>query len=379
MMGIGVLTWICDFALSHGASAAVEKFNSPTLNKELDNAMHKWSKKLPKAQRFDEYTSLFNSSLIKKEPAPKDVLQIAMIIDDGKIPGKDDWFKALFFLWKQIKETVGKDAQPFYLLDEATASTHLRQLSKALEMVCIDNEKLFKGTVIDRMDELLNETKEVKSLLKEDKSNEFISNLNVASPHEKLRNSLFLVEFETQTCLGVSISNSGLIVCSGHRDTLKSVRSLKTEKECSVVKHIVNGPHLHFISIKGKTTGLVPRYNFDGRKNEETVFTFDKDGNTISGKVFNFSFFIFDFLDIFQKIFYGFIPIILDDIYEASMLTSCPVFNSHLEFVGISFGLSQLPYGKEASTAEQKSSFLVVLSCEEFSHYVTENSSFKKK
>ena len=368
-MAFDPITWFLGFAFSRTATKGIERFTSKTLERELDNAMNKWSKKLPKEIRFT-YMSLFDNKRLQDEQAPPSVTELAKLISEGKIPRKEDWQKALLYLWRFNKETLGDEANTFFLLEEEKALTHITDLAEDLERVCIDNEKLFQSMVIYQIDEVLSQQKEFKSLLKQNQADEFLINLGFAEKYDKLKQSLFAVEMEKQSCLGVSISNSGLIVCSGRADKLVSITAMKSGKECDIEKHVVNGPYLHFISIKQKTNGLVPRYSFDGKEMTDRVFTFDKEGNTVTGKIFNLKFLFFDLITSIQKSYPGFIPINLDSEQAPEQLTSCPVFNQHLEFVGLGIIATK---GSKITGGDKEKIMLLALSWEAFFQYMQEN------
>jgi hypothetical protein len=227
-MAFEPLSWLLSFALSRGATKGIEYMTLKTLEKDLNKAIQKWYKKLPKGMDF-EFTSLFHTELLENEGSPEDIMILANKINDGIIPKRDDWHKALFYLWSLKKKELGKKANKFFLLDEDAASKHLLTLANDLTRVCKENEMLFQVTLATQVDEIMTKLDSLAN-----KADNFYDKLAAGNQDEKLKQSFFRCEFKTKTELGVSISNSGLIVCSGESDELIYVKSLNQDKTFTV-------------------------------------------------------------------------------------------------------------------------------------------------
>lgn len=151
-----ITSWILGFSLSKLATSAIEKATYESFIDRLNNTVNDWAEKLPEeynlnpssifqADRDDnEFLSILKEKFIKKE-----------------LPTKDDWQNALYQQWSQIKDKFGQDAQKFYQLEDTIVQKHLNELSDELYTVCQLEDDFFKKKVLNELDKILIQIKEI--------------------------------------------------------------------------------------------------------------------------------------------------------------------------------------------------------------------------
>ena len=78
-----------------------------------------------------------------------------------RIPSLVEWHLAFIEQWQKVRDTHGDDTQPFFRLPEDNARADLHGLARAVLQVCEQDDGLFKGTVLERLDELRDDAQDI--------------------------------------------------------------------------------------------------------------------------------------------------------------------------------------------------------------------------
>jgi len=151
-----ITNWILGFSLSKLATTVTEKATYESFVDRLNKAVKKWSEELP-----EEY-SLNSSSIFQSNNDDNDFISVLKEKFIRKeMPTKDDWYDAIYWQWKEIKNKFGKDAQKFYQLDDEIAQKHILELSDELYIICQLEDDFFKKKVLNELDKILSQIKEI--------------------------------------------------------------------------------------------------------------------------------------------------------------------------------------------------------------------------
>ncbi len=365
---MGIISFFSEYATSKAKSFISKIFAQSELDKELNKTLNKWKKGLPRTFDFDTI-ALFDPSLLKpNKSVPSDISDIADTLSDGRIPRESNWLKALVCLWSLRNSSGQKGLSIFFTLALEDAKRYLKKLAKALEETCIEIGRLFNGEVIKLLDQhsstleqLLEITTKVERLVAADKSIQ--SNALIGKEYSHLVKTLFVCQSNSKYFLGVSISNSGLIVCGGEeKEEITMVMRFGGTTPIKIIQQKWND--LRFINIKTTTSGAVPYFPMLNPSSDEIFLTFDANGSLIKGSPCHITGIpLFD--SAFDLLFryYGLINILLPD--NNINLAPCPVFSSNLEFVGIGVLTSKIQ-NKEGSD----STLLAVYSCQKYTQLI---------
>lgn len=141
----GIESWLFGYTGGKLADAILSLFKEDAFIGELRTAVKKWADNLPQNARLSATDALFNRNTAPEE---KRALQIIRAqFDSAQIPSLNQWHEALMEQWHFVRKSI-KDPQDFFKIPEEEASNHLNNLSKALVIVCEQNDRLFKGTTI---------------------------------------------------------------------------------------------------------------------------------------------------------------------------------------------------------------------------------------
>lgn len=154
-MSFDPLSWAIGFALTKSVGALSSTLLGESLETKLDDAMRAWARSLPPEAWLDHSAlaaTIIPDSELSTRPA---LAALRSQLRRKVVPSERLWEGALLEHWDERRLALGRDAQPFFLLDREEAAGHLRRLSAAIRDVCISHEPLFKGTVLSHLAQLL--------------------------------------------------------------------------------------------------------------------------------------------------------------------------------------------------------------------------------
>ena len=147
---ISVLDWALQSGLSAAAKAAWHSIRPNDLDAHLREAVEEWASNLP-ADALVQPMAMFPETRqtdVGGDDRPSEVRNIGQKLLSREIPTEEDWFYALAEHWQRRKDELGKDGQPFFLLDFDKAEPHLKILAKRLVDVCTRDDELFRPAVV---------------------------------------------------------------------------------------------------------------------------------------------------------------------------------------------------------------------------------------
>lgn len=149
-MGFEFIPWLITFSLNRTGNKTLDWLSKTALSSRLDNEIEDWSKTLPKE------LDVRPSALFPKTPwntAQQDRPALTVLEDHlaRKVaPTEQVWLEALLEQWNTIRVRPGQ-RQSFFLLPEQEATIHLRNLALRLALRSVQDEELFRGTVVDEL------------------------------------------------------------------------------------------------------------------------------------------------------------------------------------------------------------------------------------
>jgi hypothetical protein len=153
-MGFDIMTWAAGFAMTRAAQWVALSLFSRNLNKELSLAAERRATQLPDGHELVT-AALFPRILDDEELVGRPALKtVRERLGAKRNPSLVEWHLAFIEQWQQVRDSHGDDTQPFFLLPEQDARADLHGLARAILQVCEQDDGLFKGTVLEKLDEL---------------------------------------------------------------------------------------------------------------------------------------------------------------------------------------------------------------------------------
>jgi len=143
-----IVKWLSGHALTFGLRRLLKPFLTEDVQKGLRQAAKEWSKTLP-----DDIPPLTIEAVLPQPPSvgvqdpPPCPSEIFDRLAKSEIPDASAWFSGLFGQWQWVRKNI-EGPHAFFLLPEADACVHLRELATRLELECQKNQQLFQVTVL---------------------------------------------------------------------------------------------------------------------------------------------------------------------------------------------------------------------------------------
>lgn len=153
-MSFEIMTWAVGFAMTRATQRLAQSLFARNLDKELTLAAERWAAQLPDGH------GLVPAVLFPRIPHDEELIDRPALkvvrerLGAKRIPSLVEWHLAFIEQWQKVRDTHGDDTQPFFRLPEDNARADLHGLARAVLQVCEQDEGLFKGTVLERLDEL---------------------------------------------------------------------------------------------------------------------------------------------------------------------------------------------------------------------------------
>jgi hypothetical protein len=153
-MSFEIMTWAAGFAMTRAAQRVAQSLFSRNLDKELSLAAERWAAQLPDGHGLVT-AALFPKILDDEELVDRPALRtVRERLGAKRIPSLVEWHLAFIEQWQHVRDSHGDETQPFFLLPEEKARADLHGLARAVLQVCEQDDGLFKGTVLEKLDEL---------------------------------------------------------------------------------------------------------------------------------------------------------------------------------------------------------------------------------
>lgn len=154
-MAFDPFTWAIGFGLTKSLGWLGELAGQKTLQTELDAVMKEWSKGLP-GDHYVDSAALFPDLDLDADPTKRPALTILRTkLRNKYIPTAAEWQAGLLEQWEKRKRALGKTGQAFFLAERATVDPLLDKLATDIHRACVNDEPLFKGTVVTLLDQIL--------------------------------------------------------------------------------------------------------------------------------------------------------------------------------------------------------------------------------
>lgn len=144
-----ILHWLFRTAFSAAAKQVWQKLRPNDLDSQLARAVDTWASALPPSLNVHP-DAMFPSHVSDSEGACS-AIELRILrgkILERELPTVDDWFFALCEQWSIRKDSLGMEAQPFFVADLDQVEQHLRDLAQSLHKVSTQDEAIFKTQVL---------------------------------------------------------------------------------------------------------------------------------------------------------------------------------------------------------------------------------------
>ena len=173
----GLIGWACG---KLGDSVLKHLPGDRELSRQVDKAVAKWAKSLPK-DRFVNPDALFpyvDPSTARTERPEYCALQAKLV--KGGLPENQMWLAVFAESWRCVR-AESEEPQPFFQLAESEASKDLEELAEATYNVCVKHEPIFKQAVIGTLGDIDAKIDDIRQYLRE------VLELRESPPGEKVK------------------------------------------------------------------------------------------------------------------------------------------------------------------------------------------------
>jgi hypothetical protein len=127
------LSWAIGFALNKTLGGIWGQLCSNQLPERLHSVVRKWAASLPDNAKVCPDAIFLNVEESECASQPSSLIKLRATLNEKRIPPVQEWHAALVEQWTLISQQLEKEeAQAFFQLARATASEHLKNLSKAI-------------------------------------------------------------------------------------------------------------------------------------------------------------------------------------------------------------------------------------------------------
>lgn len=154
-MPFDLLAWAIGYSVTGSTKHIAEKLFGKSLEKDIQAAVRGWAANLPSSASVHA-TALFPRIVDEDDLDTRPALRtLREKLRSNLVPTTVEWHLSLIEHWLQVSGRPDGDLQPFFTQPEEEARANLHTLAVALVQVCNQNDALFKGSVTNKLDELL--------------------------------------------------------------------------------------------------------------------------------------------------------------------------------------------------------------------------------
>lgn len=149
-MGWTLAVWLPSFVLNRAGNKLLDSLAKSSLFTSLQDEITTWAKSLP------DHMDLAPEALFPKRTKTDKTFDRPAIhkldtdLITRQIPSEETWLAAIFEQWEEVRRNVPEgDRQKLFTISPSEAKLMFRSLSSKLYHRCVQDEQLFKGTVIE--------------------------------------------------------------------------------------------------------------------------------------------------------------------------------------------------------------------------------------
>ena len=145
------VSWGLGFVLTRVSSKLLDKAFAGDLRARLEREVENWANELP-PDRSVVSAALFPDLSLSTVDRPA-LEAIRHTMESDKIPSEEQWLEAFVEQWQVIRSRGG-DLQSFFTISVENAREHLADLAKRVKKQCSQDERLFRGEVLNVPEEI---------------------------------------------------------------------------------------------------------------------------------------------------------------------------------------------------------------------------------
>lgn len=158
---MSILGWALSWSAGKALNMAIDQAGVQDIEKKLNTAVRSWAGQLdPKLEYPDElfsWSATHDASEVARNKLSADIS--AQLNPEIKV-----WQAALMESYQSVQTRLGEQSHPFFRQNEEAVRDDLEELAQVLHQICAQEEQFFKKAVIRYIDEIADDTKEIKKI-----------------------------------------------------------------------------------------------------------------------------------------------------------------------------------------------------------------------